>query len=63
MVVVIYSDSLQTNSAHRVKYSTLLSFGYLQGKSTSANILPEQIDLQSFMWSLDGTTICMYAIV
>ena len=52
MVVVIYPDSLQTNSAHKVKYAILLSFVYLQGKSTAANILPEQIDLQSYMWSL-----------
>ena len=63
MVVVIYPDSLQTNSAHKVKYNILLSFVYLQGKSTAANILPEQIDLQSYMWSLGGTTICMYAIL
>ena len=48
MVVVIYPDSLQTNSAHKVKYAILLSFVYLQGKSTAANILPQQIDLQSF---------------
>ena len=61
MVVVIYPDSLQTNSAHKVKYAILLSFVYLQGKSTAANILPEQIDLQSYMWSLGGTTICIYA--
>ena len=26
MVVVIYPDSLQTNSAHKVKYTILLSF-------------------------------------
>ena len=63
MVVVIYPDSLQTNSAHKVKYAILLSFVYLQGKSTAANILLEQIDLQSYMWSLGGTTICIYAIV
>ena len=48
MVVVIYPDSLQTNSAHKVKYAILLSIVYLQGKSTAANILPEQIDLQSY---------------
>ncbi len=48
MVVVIYPDSLQTNSAHNVKYAILLSFVYLQGESTAANILPEQIDLQSY---------------
>ena len=57
MVVVIYPDSLQTNSAHKVEYAILLSFIYLQGKSTAANILPEQIDSQSYMWSLGGTTI------
>ena len=28
MVVVIYPDSLQTNSAHKVKYAILLSFVY-----------------------------------
>ena len=49
MVVVIYPDSLQTNSARKVKYAILLSFVYLQGESTAANILPEQIDLQSYM--------------
>ena len=53
MVVVIYPDSLQTNSAHKVKYAILLSFVYLQGESTVANnniILPQQIDLQSYLW-------------
>ena len=63
MVVVIYPDSLQTNSAHKVEYAILLSFIYLQGQSTAASILPEQIDSQSYMWSLGGTTICIYAIV
>ena len=63
MVVVIYPDALQTNSAHKVEYAIFLSFIYLQGKSTAANILPEQIDSQSYMWSLGGTTICIYAIV
>ena len=63
MVVVIYPDSLQTNSAHKVKYAILLSFVCLQGESTAANILPEQIDLQSYMWSLGCTTICIYDIV
>ena len=63
MVVVIYLDSLQTNSAHKVKYAIMLSFVYLKGKSTAANILPEQVDLQAYMWSLGGTTICIYAIV
>ena len=61
MVVVIYPDSLQTNSAHKVKYAILLSIVYLQGKSTAANILPEQIDLQSYTWSLGGTTTCIYS--
>ena len=59
MVVVIYPDSLQTNSAHKVKYTIFLSFVYLQGESTTANILPEQMDLQSYMSSLGGITIKM----
>ena len=63
MVVVIYPDSLLTNSTHKVKYDILLPFVDLQGKSTAADILQEQIDLQSYMWSLGGTTICIYAIV
>ena len=57
MAVVIYPDSLQTHSARKVEYAILLSFIYLQGKSTAANILPEQIDSQSYMWSLGGTTM------
>ena len=52
------SDKLSSQS--KIRHLTFIRL--LQGKSTAVNILPEQIDLQSYMWSLGGTTICIYAI-
>ena len=47
------SDKLSSQSKIR---HILLSFVYLQGESTAAHLLPEQIDF------IRVTTICIYAI-